>query len=100
VFKIEIKQIISLNKFIEGGPPILHTQSKNHQSVKIGIKFIILLDNNILRVFHRSYIIFAALKSPEDVTPCAIINKYAPVTPQLVKVKEAEITSLICATDE
>jgi hypothetical protein len=66
---------ISLNRFRDGGAPILQTQSINHHNLNTGIKFITLLEITMLRVFQRSYKILAALNIPEDVTPWAIIKR-------------------------
>lgn len=74
--------IISPNKFNEGGAAILDLLSKNHHKLIEGIKLISPLFKNNLRLLIRSYEILAKQKSPEEQRPCANIITNAPHIPQ------------------
>lgn len=67
--------LISANKFKEIGDDILLIINKNHHKANLGIKFIIPLLTNILRLLKRSYEILAKQNKPEEHKPWAIIIK-------------------------
>lgn len=86
---------ISLNKLMVKGPAKFKTINKNHILVKKGVILRTPLLLTRLRLWLRSYIMFAALNIPEDVTPCAIIIHKPPTRPSTLFLEKTTITILM-----
>jgi len=97
---IEVINIISLRRLIDGGVAMLAAVNINHQRVIIGATAIKPLVKNILRVWVNSYDKLAKINSAEDLNPCAIIIISALDMPHDVLASIPVNINPICPTDE
>ena len=86
---------ISLNKLMVKGPAKFRTININHIIVNNGAALNTPLLLTRLRLCLRSYIMFAPLNIPEEVTPWAIIIQRPPSIPKYLFLENTTITILI-----
>ena len=85
---------------IEGGAPRFLADSKNHQIVITGKRFIMPFKRIKFRLWAVSYTVLAKAKRPEDARPWATTRRSAPAQPHWVCVKIPAVTNPIWLTEE
>lgn len=84
VDRIDVINIISLNRLIDGGAAMFAHTNKNHHIEITGVAVSIPLVKVILRVLVISYEMFASTNRADEHKPWAIIIISAPESPHLV----------------
>ena len=98
--RMEVINMISLIKLIEGGAAILVILKMNHHKAINGNTLKRPLVRKSLRVDVNSYVLFAMANIAEEHRPWAIIIAKAPWAPQEDPVISPAVINPMCPTDE